>query len=261
MSTPTAPLLEAQDVTFSYGRAQVLHGVSLALSAGELVGIAGPNGAGKSTLLHTMTGYLRPSSGRVLLEGRAVDKLSRRDVAARVAFVGQKSAVTFSFSVLEIVLMGRQPYAGLASFDSEQDVQIAMRSLEQVGIPQLASKYYDQLSGGEQQLVLLARALAQQAAIIILDEPVTFLDLKHQYEIMNLLRALTGRGTAVLATLHDLNVAARWCSRLALMKTGRIVACDSPDRLLEPSLLQEIYSVPLTVTSGPGNQSWVGFPQ
>lgn len=255
------PLLMARDVCFGYGPQAVLHGVSLELHPGELLVLAGPNGAGKSTLLLLLTGYLRPQSGCIRLEGHDIASLHRRQVAVRLAFVPQKSDVAFSFSVTEMVLMGRQPYAGLAALDTTEDLGIVHEALAATGISHLASKCYDQLSGGEQQLVLLARALAQQTPILVLDEPASFLDMRRQWEMMNLLGRLRQEGKTILATFHDLNSAARWASRLALMHQGRIVACGAPSQVLSTQRLEEVYGIPLQVEPTPAGFLRIDFPQ
>lgn len=249
---PSSPLcvpLEACGVAFSYVPGQrVLEGVDLSVTAGEIIGLIGPNGAGKSTLLRLLVGGLRPTSGEIRLDSRDLASWSRADIAQRVAFVPQKTFLPFPFTVFEVVLMGRQPYAGLAVFESDQDVAVARTSLERVGVSHLSEKYFHQLSGGEQQLVVLARALAQETAILVLDEPVSFLDLRHQWEILSLLRELAANGKAVLATFHDLNAAGRWCDQLALLAGGRLIAFGRPTEVLREELLRQAYRVDLRIS-------------
>ena len=173
----------------------------------------------------------------------------------------QKSGYAFAYGVLEMVLMGRQPYLGLAAYDSDADIGVASAALERVGAGHLAEKSFDELSGGEQQLVLVARALAQDTAVLVLDEPVTFLDLRHQFEIMELLAGLARDGHAVLATVHDLNLAARWCSRLALMRCGIVEAAGAPAQVLTQERLRQVYQIPLTVLANSGGRPRVEFPE
>jgi iron complex transport system ATP-binding protein len=255
------PILRAAGVSFSYHSTPALRDVSLDLHAGEFHALAGPNGAGKSTLLNVLTGYLPPSNGTVALGGRDLRRLSPRDIAAQVAVVPQKSGYAFAYGVLEMVLMGRQPYLGLAAYDSDADIGIASAALERVGAGHLAEKSFDELSGGEQQLVLVARALAQDTAVLVLDEPVTFLDLRHQFEIMELLAGLARDGHAILATVHDLNLAARWCSRLALMRCGIVEAAGAPAQVLTQERLRQVYQIPLTVLADSGGRPRVEFPE
>ena len=260
-ASATAAALHAEDVRFAYGGTPALCGVTLGVAGGEFLALAGPNGAGKTTLLHVMTGYLSPQSGAVTLDGRDLRRMRRREVAAGVAVVPQRAETPFGFGVLEMVLMGRQPYLGLAAFDTPGDVEIALAALDRVGADHLRGKRFDELSGGEQQLVLVARALAQQSPVLVLDEPVTFLDLRHQFEVMELLAGLAAEGRAVLATFHDLNHAARWCTRLALMRCGLLAAVGAPADVLREDLLREVYGLALTVRRDtPGLPPRVEFP-
>jgi iron complex transport system ATP-binding protein len=241
----TSPALSAERLSFSYGTRRVVAEVDLAIQPGELLGLLGPNGAGKTTLLHLLTGYLQPASGQVTLAGNPLRDFSRREIAQQLAIVPQHSESAFSFSVLQVVLMGRHPFAGLASFDSESDIQIAREALDQVGLSDFGDRMFDQLSGGEQRLVLIARALAQQTPILLLDEPLAALDLRHQYSVLMLLQQLRSSGKAVLATFHDLNAAAEWCDRIALMHQSQLRASGVPADVLKPELLQQVYDVPL----------------
>ena len=257
---PAAEMIRASAVGFAYDGRSVVEDVDLVIHAGEFVGIAGPNGAGKSTLLQLVSGYLHPLRGTVALRGDDMRRLARRHIARSIAVVAQRSDVAFSFSVTEMVLMGRQPYAGLAAFDTAEDLRIAAESLDAVGAAHLAAKPFDQLSGGEQQLVLIARALAQQSAILILDEPTTYLDLKHQWDLLRLLADLNRRGTTILVTLHDLNLAARACSRIVLMKAGRVVADGPSGAVLNEEQLRQVYELPLQVNRGAGGCVHVELP-
>ncbi len=240
--------LVADSVTFSYdGRRNVLEEVSIELRSGQFVGLIGPNGAGKSTLLRVLSGSLQPAKGSVLLDGCDLYRLPKFRVAQRISFVPQKTTSAFAFRVIEMVLMGRQPYADWSLFEDEHDLEVAERALERTGIQHLRDKFFHQLSGGEQQLVVLARALAQEAQILVLDEPVTFLDLRHQWEILCILHELVEGGAAVLATFHDLNAAARWCTDLALLVEGRLVATGKADEVLREDLLHKAYGLRVVV--------------
>jgi iron complex transport system ATP-binding protein len=261
MTNELLPMLEARRVSFSYdGRRFVVLEASLSTERGEFWGLIGPNGAGKSTLLRLLTGSLRPARGEVCLEGRPLAAFARHEIARRIAFVPQKTTAAFPFSVFEMVLMGRQPYAGLAVFEDERDIALAEQALQRMGIAGLRDKTYQELSGGEQQLVVLARALAQDTPILILDEPVSFLDLRHQWEILSMLDELARRGRTVLATFHDLNAAARWCSRLALMVNGRIVEAGAPPDVLREDLLRDAYGIAVEVMRGAQDRVRVELP-
>ncbi|MCX7625875.1 MAG: ABC transporter ATP-binding protein [Candidatus Sumerlaeaceae bacterium] len=255
------PVLEAREVSFSYDRrCVVVKNVTLSFLAGEFWGIIGPNGAGKSTLLRVLAGGLLPQSGQVLLEGVNINKLAKYQIAQKIAFVPQKTSVAFDFTALELVLMGRQPYAGLSLFEDAHDLEVAHRALELTGIKHISSKLFHELSGGEQQLVVLARAVAQEAPILILDEPVTFLDLHHQWDVLTLLCKLVREGRCVIATFHDLNAAARWCDRLALMVNAEIWAYGTTNEVLKAELLCEAYGLPLAVEVAPSGFTRVELP-
>lgn len=256
-----AHILRACDVSFSYDRKrEAIKKVSLSFTEGEFWGIIGPNGAGKSTLLRVLAGGLVPSSGSVELEGLSVNKLTKSQIAQKIAFVPQKTSPAFDFTVLELVLMGRQPYAGLSLFEDARDLEVAHRALELTGIVAVRDKLFHELSGGEQQLVVLARALAQEAPILILDEPVTFLDLRHQWEILSLLHELAGHGRCVIATFHDLNAAARWCNQLALMVDGTVRAHGTTVDVLRADLLSDAYGLPLAVERAPNGYVRIELP-
>lgn len=254
--------LRADRVAFSYGRHRVLRDVTLEVFPGEFLALAGCNGAGKTTLLHLLTGYLNPESGEVHLEGVPMTRLTRREAARRMAYVPQRSASVFPFRVEEIVLMGRQPYAGLAAFDTEEDCRAAARALEEVGLGREAGgRLFEELSGGERQLVLIARALAQQAPILILDEPATYLDLRRQWEVMRLLERRRAAGATIVATFHDLNLAARWTTRLALLHEGRIAATGTAEEVLRPEILEPVYGLALRVEAREGRPPLVELPE
>lgn len=242
------PVVEAQNVSFAYkGEQWVMRDVTLCARSGEFWGIIGPNGAGKTTLLRLLIGSLKPGRGKIHLQGRPLANLTRQAIARQVAFVPQKTVVAFPFTVYEMVLMGRQPYAGLSVFEDASDLAVAGQALARVGISCLKEKMFQELSGGEQQLVVLARAIAQDTPLLVLDEPVSFLDLRHQFEILSLLEALVAEGRTVVATFHDLNAAARWCSHLALVVGGSIVKQGPPTEVLCEDLLRHAYQLPLQV--------------
>ena len=235
--------LAFEDVAIHLGRRPVLDGVSMALAPGEVLGLAGPNGAGKTTLFRVATGVLRPERGRVLLSGEAAASLSRRALAQRVAVVPQDVAVPFPFTAGEVVLMGRSPHRRGPGFESAEDVERARQSLAELGIEELADRSMLELSGGERQLVLVARALAQEPAVLLLDEPTSHLDLRHRAVVLERVAAFAGSGGAALVVSHDLAVAARHCDRLALMAEGRIAACGPPAEVLTPELLRRVFAV------------------
>ncbi|HVN29396.1 MAG TPA: ABC transporter ATP-binding protein [Candidatus Binataceae bacterium] len=245
-------VLIANDVVAGYAGIEVLHGVTMELRAGELLAIVGPNGAGKSTLLKVLGGTLSPMRGVVELLGRPLASWDRRSLATRVASVAQESFVAFEFSVLEVVLMGRAPHLGALQFETRRDLEIAHSALEHFDLRALARRPIHELSGGERKRVFLARALAQEATITLLDEPTAFLDLKHVADIFSRFRALCAeRGMAVIATLHDLNAAALYADRVLLMKDGVAVACGAPEAVLTEPNLRAVYDTEVYVGRNP----------
>ena len=240
--------IAAEGLSYDYGRGAVLDGVSLEVAAGEIVGVIGPNGSGKTTLVRLLAGVIRPGAGHVSLDGARLEALPRRDIARRLAVVPQDSALEFPFTALEVVLMGRAPHLPPLAFPRARDLEIARAALTQLEVAAVEDRALVQLSGGERQRVLLARALAQEPRVLLLDEPTTHLDLRHQTGIYDTVRALTrANGVAVLSVLHDLNLAALYCDRLLLLAGGRVVAQGTPTQVLLGPLLREAYGVPVHV--------------
>ncbi len=241
------PALDFESVSFGYGLRQVVRDVSFQLVAGEMVGLLGPNGAGKSTLLSLGAGTLHPARGVVRLQGDDVHRLSRRVVARRLAVAPQEFSVQFAYTVRQIVEMGRMPHHDLLSMPRFDDAQAVETALDAAGIEHLADRVFNDLSGGEKQRVIIALTLAQEAQILLLDEPTTHLDIRYQIEILELLRRLNvERKLTVLAALHDLNLAARYFPRLILFRET-IVADGSPARVLDAELLSTVYETPVRV--------------
>jgi iron complex transport system ATP-binding protein len=227
----------------------VLDGVSLTLAPGELVGIIGPNGGGKTTLVRLLSGVLAPSAGEVRLDGTPLGALRRRHLARRLAVVPQDPVLEFPFTALEVVLMGRAPHLPRLGFPRAADLAIARAAMARLDVVGAEDRPLDRLSGGERQRVLLARALAQEPEVLLLDEPTTHLDLRHQtgiYDVVEELRA--SRGTAVLSVLHDLNLAALYCDRLVLLAGGRVAGAGRAEDVLTADALRAAY----------GAEVWVG---
>jgi iron complex transport system ATP-binding protein len=239
----SAAALALEGVALARGERAVLAGASLTLAYGEVLVLAGRNGAGKTTLLRVATGLAAPSAGRVLLEGRELRAFTRREIARALALVPQDTAVPFPFTVEEIVLLGRAPHLSAFGFESREDRRIAGACLERLGIGGLATRSIQELSGGERQLAMIARALAQTPRILLLDEPVAHLDLAHRLALEELLRDLAREGKAALLVSHDLAGAARAADRVALLAAGRILAVGSVREALRPELLREAFGV------------------
>ena len=239
-------LLWADNVSFRYGAGDplVVDGVTVRVARGGLVGILGPNGSGKTTLLRLLSGTRRPTSGRVFLDTHPLDRLSRRDVARRLAVVPQETELAFEYSALEIVLMGRHPHLGLFTVEGPADIAIAREALAATGTDRLADRAFHTLSGGEKQRVVIAAALAQSARILLLDEPTASLDLGYQLEVSALLQRLNeDRGVTMAISTHDLNLAASICRDLILMRAGRVIAAGPTDDVLTPAHVRILYDV------------------
>ncbi|MFH0810756.1 MAG: ABC transporter ATP-binding protein [Pseudomonadota bacterium] len=250
---PSAPILLAEGVGLARRREgpPQLDGVSLRLDPGELVGLCGPNGSGKTTLLKLLSGRLACSSGTVTLAGRSLAEMPRAQIARLVAVVAQENTLAFPFSAQEVVLMGRATrLRGL--FENADDIRAAREACDLTDTTRFASRPYAELSGGEKQRVLLARALAQEPRLLLLDEPAAFLDLRHQLAIYRLLRDLAARrGLAVLSVFHDLNSAARFCHRLVFLSQGRLAAAGTSEEVLTPATIEAIFGLPVTVSREP----------
>lgn len=261
--TPMAaspPSLELRDIECSYEENQALRGVSLTVAAADFVGIIGPNGAGKSTLLRVMSGVLRPSRGDVRLQGRPLHDYSRREVARRLAVVPSPGTPLFSFTVEEYVLMGRTPYLGRLQADRPLDAEVVAAALAATDTSPLARRMITEISAGEWQRVNIARALAQEPHILLLDEPTAFLDLGHQREISELLVRLNReQGLTLVSVSHDLNLASEYCPRLVVLSRGKIWAEGPPEAVLTEALLAEVYQAPARVDRGPGGRPRVSL--
>lgn len=234
-------------VEFGYGAELVLHDITCALERGEFLGIIGPNGSGKSTLLRLMSGYLQPRRGEVRVAGQPVAAWERAALGRVVGVVPQDTTVAFPFTVMEMVLFGRTPHAAGFGFDSAEDLAAARRALERTATAALAHRRVTELSGGERQRVILARALAQEPEILLLDEPAAFLDIRHEVEMYDLLRALQRGGMTVASVLHDLNIAALYCDRLILLHEGRIVQVGTPAEVMTYATLTAVYGTEVYV--------------
>ena len=236
--------LECRGVSFSYGQRQILRDVSFDLNQGEFLSVLGPNGVGKSTLFRCILGRLRDFSGEILSEGTDVRSLSRREAAQRIAYIPQIHQPTFEFSVLDTVLMGTtRQLSSPFSQPRKAQTDAAMAALERLGIAALAERSFAQLSGGEQQMVLVARALSQQSDVLIMDEPTSALDYGNQLRILELVRELAQEGYAVLLSTHNPQHALTYATRILALSQGRVAALGAPDEALTPQLVKTLYGV------------------
>jgi iron complex transport system ATP-binding protein len=227
---------------------RIVSDISIAVGDGQFVGLLGPNGSGKSTILKTIYRVHRPAAGRVLLDGADLLAMKPRDAARRVAVVAQESVSEFDFTAAEIVMIGRLPHKEAFSRDTDEDRRVVAEAMERVGCSHLADRSFNTLSGGEKQLVLIARALAQGADHLILDEPTNHLDIRYQ---MGILELVVGLGATVLAALHDLSLAALFCQTVFLLADGQIVAAGPPGTVITPATIRAAYGADVLVIEHP----------
>jgi iron complex transport system ATP-binding protein len=240
--------LRLDDLSVDIAGRRIVSGINLTVGDRQFAGLVGPNGSGKSTILKAIYRVHRPSAGRVLLDGTDLLALAHKDTARRVAVVTQESASEFDFNVREMVMIGRTPHKRSFERDTAADHDIVDHAIERVGCGQLAARRFNTLSGGEKQLVLIARALAQQADHLILDEPTNHLDIHHQVEI---LEVVSGLGVTVLAALHDLSLAALFCQSIHVLRAGALVAAGSPGDVLTPETILRAYGADVLVIDHP----------
>ena len=236
--------------------------VTLSIGRGSFVALLGPNGSGKSTLLRVMLGELAPSSGSAGYGGRDVSSWARRDIAREVAFVPQDEPLAFPLSVRSLVEMGRYPHVGVLGRPGAEDAHAIEEAMRRAGVDDLAHRAVNQLSGGERQRARIARALAQEPSVLVLDEPTASLDLHFEMETFELLRALArDSGFTVVVATHNLNLAARYASELVLLAEGRVEAAGAPGTVLEREVVERVYRWPVAVTPYPGEGPDRGAPQ
>lgn len=249
MSAP----IQTCNLSFAYSSVLAVVDVSMTLPRGAMGALIGANGSGKSTLIRLLAGLLEPAKGEVLLNNVPLTNLHPRDRAKRIAYVPQIASSVFPFTALEVVLTGRSPYSGRFRFESAHDEQIALEALATLDVSHLAARHITELSGGERQLVTVARALAQEPEVMLLDEPASALDLKHRTQLARALRRLRNeRGITVLMITHDLMLLDSVADLVLAMKCGRVVASGPPEVVLSNDILGEVYDAPVRTTRSDG---------
>ncbi|MDO4921654.1 MAG: ABC transporter ATP-binding protein [Phascolarctobacterium sp.] len=232
--------INLEELRIQFSGKEILKGVTLEFPAGKFTGLIGPNGSGKSTMLKCIYRILQPDRGAIYIDGKALEEYSVRETARKQAVLAQHNYYNFDFEVLDVVLMGRSPYKRPMEADDEEDYAIARECLAVVGMSAFAHSSFALLSGGEQQRIMLARALAQKTECLILDEPTNHLDIKYQLQLLNIVKS---RKLTVVAALHDLNIAAAYCDMLVAMKNGSIVKIGTPQEVLTREFIHEMYEV------------------
>ena len=253
-------IYELQGVGVRIGGASIVEGVSLELRPGEMTAIVGPNGAGKSTLMSVLSGFRRDYQGRCRFMGREISEWKKPELGRRMAFVPQMLRLEFPFTGEQVVFMGRTPYCN-GLFESPADREAVRRAMELTDSAAFAQRPFPVLSGGERQRIVLAGALAQEPAVLLLDEPTTFLDLKHQIQTYSLLRRLAREGTAVVAVTHDLNLASSYGDRIVVLSRGRVAADGAPAEVIQTNLLREVFEVDVEIRPDHSGRPWVYYCQ
>jgi iron complex transport system ATP-binding protein len=242
-------------VSLGYGRQTILKNINLEATPGELVGIIGPNGSGKSTLLRSIIRVLKPQTGQIYIDGHTIEQLKHNDLARLVAIVPQNPVLPDLFTAMELVLMGRTPHLGLLRYESNKDLAIVQKAMEATHTEHLAERRIAEISGGEKQRLVIARALAQEPRILLLDEPTAHLDINYQVETLELvLRLCREQDLIVLIALHDLNLAVQYCNRLVMLNGGTIYSQGTPEAVVNAKTIKDVYGVDVCVYPHPVNK-------
>jgi len=254
-------VLETRHLVAGYERREVLHGVDLRVAHGEMIALIGPNGSGKSTLIRALSGVLPPMTGEVILHGRPLASYPRSHIARQIAVVPKMSSILFAFSALEFVLMGRTPHLGRLRSESAHDRRVAADAMRDTDTTHLGDRPVTELSGGELQRLIIARSLAQQAPIMLLDEPTAFLDINHQVQILRLLNSLnTEQDKTIVAVSHDLNLTAAFFDNIVLLSDGRIVAQGPPQEIITAERIEQVYGAEVLVDRTPSGRPRITVP-
>ena len=250
----TQALMRLEDISFAYETTPVLRDLSISIREQDFIGLIGPNGSGKSTLLKIMGAILKPDSGSIQFKESSLSKINKKLFAQSVSWIPQDHPMVFPFKVSEIVLMGRHPYLSPLSFESEEDFEISRSAMEITMTSQFADRYFNEISGGEKQRVMIASALAQNPEMMLLDEPTAALDLKYQIQILSILKNLNaGNKMTLIMAMHDLNLASSFCNRLILLNEGKIVRDGTPEQVLEKNILEQVYGIEVDLGSHDGS--------
>lgn len=240
--------LQVEDLQFGYRKELVLKGLSFNIEKGNFISIIGPNGSGKSTLLKTLNQLYSPSAGSILIDGTNINILKKKELARKIALVPQDTLIDYDFTVEDIVLMGRHPYKGRFQKENEKDYKIVNEVLKMTNTFHLKDRIITEISGGERQRVIIAKALAQKPSIILLDEPTSHLDINHQIEILNLLKRLNEEmGTTIVIVIHDVNLASRYSNEIIMLNEGEILEMGSPEKVITKKNIEIAYDLKVEI--------------
>ena len=255
------PTLEATGIQFAYGQRSILNDINLEARFGEVIGLVGPNGSGKTTLLRIASGSLAPQKGSVYIQGRELPSLRPKDRARLVAMVHQSPAVPPGFTALEVVLMGRNPHLGFLQWEGPKDIEVCRRVMELTETWEFADRPVSALSGGELQRVFIARALAQETPVLILDEPTSHLDISFQTNVLDMIETIRRKTRiTVLVAMHDLTLAAQYCSRIVALHQGAIVASGDPSDVLTVEVVSKVFGASVSIIEHPVHNTPVVLP-
>ncbi|NLP46952.1 MAG: heme ABC transporter ATP-binding protein [Epulopiscium sp.] len=244
--------IKIKDAYWSYGDQKVLNGINLSIQKGMFYSVIGPNGSGKTTLLKNIGNILSPMKNTIFLEEQDITTFSSKQIAQNLAVVPQNTEIDFSFTVFDIIMMGRTPYLKRFQGESQEDKQIVEDAMRRTNTWSLRNKKIDELSGGERQRVIMARAIAQKTDILLLDEPISHLDIQHQIELMGLIKQLNQqKQITVIAVLHDLNIAAEYSDTIILLHKGSVFAMDTPNKVLIPEYIYQVYGINVDIIKNP----------
>lgn len=240
--------LQVENLQFGYRKDLVLKEISFNIEKGKFVSIIGPNGSGKSTLLKTINQLYSPSQGNILIDGNNINRLKKKELARKIALVPQDTLIDYEFTVEDIVLMGRHPYKGRFQKENENDYKIVNEALKMTNTLHLKDRVITEISGGERQRVIIAKALAQKPSIILLDEPTSHLDINHQIEILNLLKRLNKEtGTTIVIVIHDINLASRYSDEIIMLNEGEILGMGSPEKVITKNNIEFAYELKVEI--------------
>lgn len=246
--------IDIRDLSWQYGNEKILKDLNIKIHKSKFYSIIGPNGSGKTTLIKNISKTLESGIDTIFIDGKDVTKINNKELAQKISVVPQNTEIEFDFSVMDIVLMGRTPYLKKFQNETVDDVNIAKKAMELTNTLKLREKKINQISGGERQRVIIARALTQQTDIVLLDEPISHLDINHQIESLNTLKYLSNKGTTIITVMHDLNLAAQYSNYLILLKDGKLIALGKPEEVITKENLEKVYNMEICIIKNPVTQ-------